>query len=97
MNSISDIEKVKKRKANRIAAHAKAVLFNDWRFTEKDSNQELIFVIDAIVTALIEYDKYEPSKGEIDQLHAETGAGHMQCKRALIATEGDFEIAKRNL
>jgi len=37
---------------------------------------------------------YQPSASEVNKLRQETGAGMMDCKKALVETEGDFEAAK---
>lgn len=92
MNSISDKEIVNNRKVERLIETVRAEL-SPWI----SSHPEWTPLIRALVRVLIARVEYEPSKGEIDQLRDETGAGRILCKRVLSATEGDFEIAKRNL
>ncbi len=40
---------------------------------------------------------YKPSPGDIKRLRDETGAGMMDCRKALLDTTGDYEAARKNL
>jgi elongation factor Ts len=41
--------------------------------------------------------EYNPAAADVKKLREKTGAGMMECKNALVATEGDFDLAVKQL